>query len=83
VLGSLPTVNDQLDLLNGLSEEVGADLSRFFQILNLLFILYHKALVKEVEDLHLLMLVGFHKLHELFGNLACLGVSSKHSHSGV
>ena len=83
MLGRLSTINNQLDLLNGLSEEVSTDLPWLFEILNLFFVFYHKALIKEIEDLHLLMLVAFHELHELFSNLTCFGISSEHSHSGV
>jgi hypothetical protein len=79
MLGGFTTVNHHLDFLDELGEEVACHLAGFFQIFNLLCIFDHKALIKEVESIHLGMRLPLQILRELLSYLPRFCITQNHT----
>jgi len=74
------TVDHLLHLLDQLPEEVARHLARFSEIVDLLPILDHKTLIKEIQSLHLRMRLRLQISSELLSDLTRLGIAQNHPH---
>ena len=82
MLGGLGAVDDLLDLFDELAEEVACHFAGFAQVVDLFCVFNHKALIKEIESLHLGMPLGLQVFREFFSDLTCLGITEDHAHFG-
>lgn len=79
MLGGFTTVNHHLYFLDELGEEVACYLAGFLQIFNLFGIFDHKALIKEVQSIHLRVRLALQILCEFLSYLPRFCITQDHT----